>query len=200
MDQSVARMVDELKANGLFERTVVIVSAKHGQSPIDRALRRAIPDTYSTVVKHGYAFNVADDISLVWLDPALQKQDYAAALADLQANAAALGIQRILTRAELAPVFRDPFASSRTPDFVVVPQKGIIYTGGSKLAEHGGGADDDRHVALLVSARGLEGEVEERTVATTQIAPTILRLLGLPPAELQAVRIEGTRALPGLFD
>ena len=200
VDQSVARMVDELKANGLFGRTVIIISAKHGQSPIDRALRRAIPDIYSTAVKHGYAFNVADDISLVWLNPASQKQDYAAALADLQANAAALGIQRILTRAELAPIFGDPFTSTRTPDFVVVPQKGVIYTGGSKLSEHGGGADDDRHVALLVSARGLEGEVEERTVATTQIAPTILRLLGLSPAELQAVRIEGTRALPSLFD
>jgi hypothetical protein len=33
-------------------------------------------------------------------------------------------------------------------------------------------------------------------VETTQIAPTILRLLGLGPDALQAVRIEHTRALP----
>jgi hypothetical protein len=35
-------------------------------------------------------------------------------------------------------------------------------------------------------------------VETTQIAPTILRLLGLNPYELQAVQIEHTQVLPGL--
>ncbi len=34
-------------------------------------------------------------------------------------------------------------------------------------------------------------------VETTQIAPTILRLLGLDPNALQAVRIERTAVLPG---
>jgi hypothetical protein len=33
-------------------------------------------------------------------------------------------------------------------------------------------------------------------VTTTQIAPTILTLLGLDADALQAVRLEGTRALP----
>jgi hypothetical protein len=33
-------------------------------------------------------------------------------------------------------------------------------------------------------------------VETTQIAPTILKLLGLNPNSLQAVQIEHTRALP----
>jgi len=36
----------------------------------------------------------------------------------------------------------------------------------------------------------------DATVETTQIAPTILRLLGLSTRELQAVRAEGTRSLP----
>jgi hypothetical protein len=34
------------------------------------------------------------------------------------------------------------------------------------------------------------------TVETTQIAPTILKTLGLDPDKLQAVQIEGTKALP----
>ncbi|MEV5721552.1 hypothetical protein AB0L41_47505 [Amycolatopsis mediterranei] len=34
-------------------------------------------------------------------------------------------------------------------------------------------------------------------VGTTQIAPTILHLLGLRPDALQAVRIECTQVLPG---
>jgi hypothetical protein len=35
-------------------------------------------------------------------------------------------------------------------------------------------------------------------VETTEVAPTILGLLGLNPSGLQAVRIEHTPALPGL--
>jgi hypothetical protein len=35
-------------------------------------------------------------------------------------------------------------------------------------------------------------------VETTEIAPTIIGLLGLNPSDLQAVRIEHTPVLPGL--
>jgi hypothetical protein len=38
--------------------------------------------------------------------------------------------------------------------------------------------------------------VDER-VTTTQVAPTILRFLGLNPWSLEAVRTEGTEVLPG---
>ena len=41
-------------------------------------------------------------------------------------------------------------------------------------------------------------QVESTAVETTQVAPTILALLGLNPAALTAVRVEGTRVLPGL--
>jgi hypothetical protein len=35
-------------------------------------------------------------------------------------------------------------------------------------------------------------------VQTKQVAPTILKALGLDPASLQAVQKEGTQELPGL--
>jgi arylsulfatase A-like enzyme len=37
VDASLGRMVSELRAHHLLERTLIVVSAKHGQSPIDRA-------------------------------------------------------------------------------------------------------------------------------------------------------------------
>jgi hypothetical protein len=40
--------------------------------------------------------------------------------------------------------------------------------------------------------------VIDAPVGTTEIAPTILALLGLDPGALQAVRIEHTAVLPGL--
>ncbi len=42
------------------------------------------------------------------------------------------------------------------------------------------------------------GSTVSAAVETTQIAPTILKLLGLNPHDLQAVRIEHTRVLPGV--
>jgi hypothetical protein len=202
VDDSVGKMVQALKANNLYDDTAIIISAKHGQSPIDRTLRRAIPDTYSTVLANdSYGFNVADDVSLIWLDPS--KRDATTLKStetDLTAASAALGIRTILDRDQLKQIYRDPARDSRTPDFFVVPDKGVIYTGGTKLAEHGGVADDDRHVAMLVSAPGLMGDTVDELVFTTQIAPTILRTLGISPDELQAVQIEGTSSLPGLSD
>src|SRR5262249_16282027 len=144
IEDSIRQMVAALKANNIYDNTAIVISAKHGQSPIDRTLRRAIPDTYGTVLKNdGYGFNIADDVSLIWLDPAKRTPaTLAATKADLQANAAALGIQQVLDRDELKKVYRDPATDSRTPDFIAVPVHGVIYTKGSKLAEHGGTTDD----------------------------------------------------------
>jgi arylsulfatase A-like enzyme len=56
----------------------------------------------------------------------------------------------------------------------------------------------DRHVLMVVSGPGIPVQVESTSVETTQVAPTILALLGLDPHALTAVQIEGTRVLPGL--
>jgi arylsulfatase A-like enzyme len=198
VDDSIGHMVADLKTLGLYDHTALIISAKHGQSPIDRTLLRHIPDTYSTVLAHdGYGFNIADDASLIWLDPSKRtEKTLKSSKADLTAASTALGINTILDRDELKKIYQDPKFDSRTPDFFVKSDHGVVYTTGSKLAEHGGLADDDRHVALLVSAPGLEGNTVTDPVFTTQIAPTILQALGVPWTELQAVQIEGTVPLP----
>jgi hypothetical protein len=40
------------------------------------------------------------------------------------------------------------------------------------------------------------GQTNDERVLTTQVAPTIMRMLDLKPELLQSVAIEGTRALP----
>jgi hypothetical protein len=79
-----------------------------------------------------------------------------------------------------------------------VAQYGTVYTGGhGKIAEHGGANPQDRNVPLLVAGEPIRTHtVVSGRVETTQIAPTILELLGLRSDALQAVRIEHTRALP----
>jgi hypothetical protein len=56
----------------------------------------------------------------------------------------------------------------------------------------------DTHVLMVVSGPGIPVQVESSSVETTQVAPTVLALLGLNPNALTAVQVEGTRVLPGL--
>ena len=75
---------------------------------------------------------------------------------------------------------------------------GVVYTGSSKKqAEHGGFAQDDTNVMMLISNPRLKPATITSFVETTQVAPTILSILGLDPNDLTAVQAEGTPVLPG---
>lgn len=197
VDGAIGRLVAALQARGLARSTLVIVSAKHGQSPIDRTARVAVDDAPYAATP-GYAFHIADDEALVWLDPARRAASLGAAESILLDEASVLHIDALAGRAILRLFYRDPATDSRTPDFIAVSAHGVIYTGGTKLAEHGGFSRDDRNVALLVSGPGVGAGVSDAVVQTTQIAPTILAALGLDPDELEALRRERTTTLPGL--
>jgi arylsulfatase A-like enzyme len=62
--------------------------------------------------------------------------------------------------------------------------------GKSKIAGHGGFAEDDTHVLLVVSNPKLHGKVVNDRVENKQVAPTILKALGLEPEQFEAVRGE----------
>jgi hypothetical protein len=108
------------------------------------------------------------------------------------------GLAEIFAGKAAAKYFGVPVSDPRHPDVWGVVQVGVVYTGGKKIAEHGGANPADRAVPIVVYAPGVAAPgVHDRPVETTQIAPTILSLLGLNPNALQAVQIEGTRVLPG---
>jgi hypothetical protein len=141
-----------------------------------------------------------DDISLLWL---ADSKDTLTAVGLLEKNAAAAGIGPIFYGPSLETMFNapglPPHGDPRTPDIIVQPDVGVVYTGSSKKqAEHGGFAQDDTNVMLLVSNPSFEPGIVTSFVETTQVAPTILEALGLDPGSLDAVRIEGTPVLPGL--
>jgi hypothetical protein len=94
--------------------------------------------------------------------------------------------------------FGNPLEDPAVPDIIVQPELGTIYTTStSKIAEHGGISDDDRKVACFVSSPGLKGTKFGGTTSTRQVAPTVLKALGLDPNKLAGVEIEGTRVLEG---
>ena len=145
-----------------------------------------------------------DDVGLIWLRDRNQRTAVVQTLkANLSCNAPGIcadGSQAyILYGAALAERFGDP-ANGRTPDIIVQPNPGVIYTSSTKKdEEHGGNAPDDSHLGLLVSYPGLHrARTVTDTVGTKQVAPTILGLLGANPRLLHAVVAENTGVLPGL--
>jgi Type I phosphodiesterase / nucleotide pyrophosphatase len=197
VDDALGKFEQELAKQGLDGSTLIIVSAKHGQSPIDPKDRVIQSDKpFQKTPGFGtHGFEICDDAGLIWLEPDLQQDNYASAKAYLQANAAALHISELLDRTSLTPLYGDPFENSRVPDFIAVTDHGVICTSGTKLAEHGGFSDDDRNVALLLSAPRIKPQVVEAVSYTSQIAPTVLTALGLDPKKLKATRTEGTTVL-----
>jgi len=92
-----------------------------------------------------------------------------------------------------------PGDDPRTPDIVLKVNTGVIFTGGSKIAEHGGLNEDDVHTALLVSFPSINPLTVKAVTSNQQVAATIVKALGIDPNELQAVQQEQIHVLPFLF-
>jgi hypothetical protein len=215
-DEALGSMLDALEDQGIDESTLFIVSAKHGQSPINPAkvnkpghfadLVAGLSDAKTNAggIAIANASNCStgscgfvqdDDIALIWLQD--QSQTPAAA-AYLNANAKALFIEEVMAGDELKLRFKDPTKDSRTPDIIVQPLYGTVYTASTaKNAEHGGFSFGDTNVGLIVSNPDIHARVLKTPVSTSQVAPTILQALGIDPDELRSVRVEQTEVLPG---
>lgn len=205
-DQSIGKMVSALKARGLLDSTLIIISAKHGQAPMDPSKHRNIDDTIipnlvNRVQSGLVALSYADgNITSIWLTDESQTGKVAEMLAQ-PANQSAADIQKILWGESLKLMVDDPAHDNRVPDIVVIPNLGGSYTAASDtgIAAHGGFSDDDTHVALLVSNPNVKPRLVKTQIQTAQVAPTILQVLGIAPETLQAVSKEGIAVLPGLF-
>jgi len=228
-DAAIGQMASELKKQGLLDSTLIVVTAKHGQSPIDPArfkeLGTGITTTPADLLANAGFFPpppiggqsenpntpnaigpTQDDISLLWLGTGANTE---AAVDLLQANSNAILAQTIFSGDSLEDMFdkpgypaftgMQPVGDPRTPDIIVQPVAGVIYTGSSKKQEeHGGFAHDDTNVMILLSNPSFHEKTVDSFVETRQVAPTILKALGLNPRDLEAVQKEGTKVLPAV--
>lgn len=210
VDASIGDIVDALKDRGIFDDTLLIITAKHGASPIDpnlyvadgnntpaTMLGSAIPFSESPLNTTGIGAT-EDDVSVLWLNKGANVD---AAVQLLENNAAALGLGQIYYGPSLALNYGvgglGPGLDPRTPDIIVTPNVGVTYSGSTTMiADHGGFAHDDTNVMLLVTNPRFNAQTVWAETTTRQVAPTILRALGLDPRDLDAVREEGTAVLP----
>jgi Type I phosphodiesterase / nucleotide pyrophosphatase len=214
VDASIGAFVNELKAQGLFQSTLIVITAKHGQSPIDpnRYVSQLIGGTSPATLLSNAGYLPAsestigsgigpteDDVSLLWLNSAANTD---AAVALIEANASTttgVGLGQIFYGPSLALNYNNPTNDPRTPDIIVTPNVGVTYSGSTKKQEeHGGFSHDDTNVVLLLSNPTFKPQTVSAAVGTVQVAPTILSALGISPSALDAVQVEGTPVLPAL--
>lgn len=209
VDASIGDIVGALKSAGIYDDTLLIITAKHGDSPIDprsyvadgantpaTLLGSAIPLSESPLNSGGIGAT-EDDVSVLWLK---QGASVSSAVELLESNATALGLGQIFYGPTLSLNYGvgglDPGQDPRTPDIIVVPNVGVTYSGSTTMiADHGGFGHDDTNVVMLVANASFKGSTIFATTTTTQIAPTIIKALGLDPMALEAVRKEGTLPL-----
>jgi len=222
VDAQIGRFVAEISATGLASSTDIVISAKHGQSPTVPAQLTRIPDgpiitalnTAWTAARHPgtlVSFAIDDDAMLIWLSDRSPTATSFAKHFLTSYNGVGNdinGAPKPYTSAGLATIYAGIDASnligvahrdSRVPDLIGLVAPGVVYTGGhSKIAEHGGDTAADRDVPILVSGADVaHGRSVAAPVLTTQIAPTILTLLGLDPRKLDAVRAGRVIEIPG---
>ena len=210
VDVSIGDIVKALKSRGIYDDTLIIITAKHGESPIDPNLYMAdTANTPATLLGSAIPFSESplnttgigateDDVSVLWLK---NGESVTAAVDLLEKNASAIGLGQIYYGPTLALNYNvgglEPGEDPRTPDIIVTPNVGITYVGGSSvLGDHGGFAHDDTNVMLMVANPHFAAQTVSAPTATAQVAPTILKALGLDPKELDAVKAEGTAVLP----
>jgi hypothetical protein len=221
VDEAIGQMVSNLESRGLIHSTLIVVTAKHGQSPIDPNLFFPIPGHHThnglspaTIISNelhaamppsedpnGSGIgSTEDDVSLVWLTSTSYTNQ---AVSLLEADPKKFGAGQIFYGPSVALNYNTPglppLGDPRTPDIIVTPNIGVIYTGSAaKQEEHGGFAHDDTNVMLLLSNPEFKSKTVYSEVGTLQVAPTILKALGLDPRQLDGVRLEGTASLPAV--
>jgi hypothetical protein len=228
IDAQVAKLRAEIHARGLDNSTTIILSAKHGQSPEDLSSLRRVDDgaiidgidaAWNSLHPSStplVAFAVDDDGMLMWLSDHraaalkfvtkyLLTHSAPANLATdpkgvFSATVQKSGLTTVYTGGAADALVGAPNGDAHAPDLIGIAQHGVVYTGNvKKIAEHGGDDPQDRNVPLVVTGGGVVTPgTDASSVLTTQIAPSILQLLGLDPHALQAVTLEGTAVLPGV--
>ncbi|HWF74760.1 MAG TPA: alkaline phosphatase family protein [Solirubrobacteraceae bacterium] len=223
LNDQLLMMDNGIQAQGLANSTAIILSAKHGQSPQDpNQLTRIDDGPIMAAVNSAWAAlhpgapplvaaGTDDDAIMWWLSdtsPAAARfvknwlWTHPATGNTANGGTRTLphsGLVKLYTGAESARYFGVPVSDPRHPDVWGIVHVGVVYTGGKgKIAEHGGANPADRDVPIVVYGPGVTPRVSDKWVETTQIAPTIMQLLGLNPNDLQAVQIQGTQVLPGI--
>jgi hypothetical protein len=213
----------QIRSQGLASSTAIIITSKQGQSPTNPNDLKRIDDAkivarvdaaWATTHPHAaplVVYTSDDDVMLWWLSNRSQAAanfvktyllTHTAVAHNIDGKpmvVPASGLSKVYAGAASAAYFGVPNSDPRHPVIFGIVQHGVIYADAPDIEQHGGADFQDLSIPILVVLPGMQhGATIGAQVHITQIAPTILALLGLNPQALQAVQIEHTQVLPGL--
>jgi arylsulfatase A-like enzyme len=218
-DQSIGQIVAALKSAGIYNSTLLVLTAKHGQDP-RVGLGGLMPaGTLSGVLGKAptpipVAQATEDDVSLLWLQNQSQTFDAVAALQAYKATGTInVFFQGVPVTLPVSQVIKqiiadtpnadaslgsfhlgNPATDSTTPDIVVTLQPGYIWVGNvnnkHKRAEHGGFNEDDTHIALILSG-GAIGAAQQGTTQTASVLTQQIAVTALDALGLNPNNLTG---------
>jgi hypothetical protein len=215
VDNALGSIVSALNAQTILDSTVIVITAKHGESPLGPTRTIVMFDANNpgngpigaALSAAGIQFNriTAKTSTLIWLKDSGQTPGAVTALS--MASNLAPFLKQVLSFGNRLPFPQPGTGTNNTdpapPDIVLWMNDGVNFepsVNSTTHAEHGGFGQFETHVPLLVSHSSwspvsVTGTGPLDTVDTRRIAPTVLTLLGLDPNSLQAVQIEHTQVL-----
>ena len=158
VDSAIGKFVSELENQHVYGSTLIVITAKHGQSPVDTQRYNGdktspvttspskigdscLPDSESNA--GGQIGPTEDDVSLLWLTKCTAEDAVDTLEKTSPASSNIAGIGQIFWGPGIRQLFNapgmPPDADPRTPDIIVTPNVGVTYSGSTaKHAEHGG--------------------------------------------------------------
>src|SRR5262249_20088903 len=145
VDAAIGQMVTELRSKGLLSQTVIVITSKHGQSPIDPSrflpipghngnngttpanlIADLLPWSESPLNPNGIG-PTEDDISLLWLTGSANTAE-GVGIIETSGNAAGMG--ELFYGPSITTMFNAPGlplnGDPRTPDIIVTPNYGVV--------------------------------------------------------------------------
>jgi predicted AlkP superfamily pyrophosphatase or phosphodiesterase len=196
MDEGLGRLIDALKALGIFEETAIILTADHGMTPYWGP--SSLQDLIKTVEALGYKCEflgkggrARKDTDVVLVSAGLSVQFY------FRNEITKAQYDKVVSAVASQPYVGGHFTQDELREAGAHPSLGSLliwpeppnhfHTSGKLLGlggQHDSAEDSSRHVFMLVSGAGVKhGVVIDSPVEIIDAAPTMSRLMGLrPPA------------------
>jgi len=187
IDAAVGRLLEGLKAMGIYDRTLITFNADHGMSAYEpkqaliepaKALQNAgfkvatskaqlRPDTEIIVLSYG--------VRIVYFRKPLTEEQRAKVLTTLSKIEGA----EVLDRKKLDAL---GCHDSRSGDLIVSPLPGYTMSrAGASGGQHG--RFPEQNPILFFYGRGIKRGATVPVAETVDVVPTVLKVLGVPPAE-----------------
>lgn len=204
LDRTIARIAAAYQKAGIYEQTLFVVTADHGMVPNDRAVDGLTTKAAVKAAGGQYLFHTGGTAADIYLRNSWRGRAVAEQMARTPGVAAAyyqVNEQGRYDYRQASGLALDPaldaayqyllstFAGPSAPD-VVAPFRENTIGGLYRTAhgDHGGLSWGAQHVPLVMAGPGIrQGALSHFPARLIDVAPTVLRVLGVPAAPMDGI-------------